>query len=104
MKEKKVINLVKVPYKVPFRVHALRQMFMRKIEDTAIRDILRNGIIIEEYHDDTPYPSYLVAGTDNGRPLHAVIAYDKEDGVIIVITAYEPDRDRWDEKCTRRRL
>ncbi len=46
---------------------ALRQTFMRKIDDLAIRDILGNGIIIEEYHDDTPCPSYLVAGTDNGR-------------------------------------
>ena len=99
----KVHDLVKEPYRVTFRVHALRQMFMRKIKDTDISELLQNGTIIEEYGDDTPYPSYLVAGTGSNRPLHAVIAYDKEDGVIIVITSYEPDRDRWDEKFTRRK-
>lgn len=86
-----------------FRTHALRQMFQRRVTDTDIRELLSRGIIIEEYPDDTPYPSCLLSGTVNGRPLHAVMAYNNVDREAIVITAYEPDTDVWSDNFTRRR-
>jgi hypothetical protein len=52
--------------------------------------------------DDTPYPSYLLPETINGRPLHVVV-YNEVEGVLIVITAYEPDPHLWEENYTRRR-
>ena len=45
-----------------FRIHALRQMFKRRISDTEIRAILADGVIIENYPGDTPYPGCLVSG------------------------------------------
>ena len=89
--------------KLTFRIHALRQMFQRKISDSDIRELLECGIIIEEYPDDTPYPSSLVSGTVNSRPLHVVMAYNNVDREAIVITAYEPDPDAWSENNKRRR-
>jgi len=86
-----------------FRIHALRQMFQRRISDSDIRELLGLGMIIEEYPDDNPYPSFLVSGVVNGRPLHVVMAYNNVDREAIVITAYEPDPDSWSENYTRRR-
>jgi len=104
MKRENVSDIVKKPYSLLFRVHALRQMFNRRIDETDIEEVVRKGTIIEEYPDDTPYPSYLMYRIVRGRPLHVVGAYDKEEGVIIVVTAYEPDPDRWEEHHTRRKL
>lgn len=87
-----------------FRIHALRQMFQRRISDSDIRELLRIGIIIEEYPDDTPYPSCLVSGMVNSRPLHVVMAYNNVDHEAIVITAYEPDPESWSDNYTRRKL
>jgi hypothetical protein len=86
-----------------FRIHALRQMFQRRISDSDIRELLSGGIIIEEYPDDTPYPSCLVSGTVDGRPLHTVMAYNNVDREAIVITAYEPDPAVWSDHFTTRR-
>jgi hypothetical protein len=60
-----------------FRIHALRQMFQRRISDSDIRELLGIGEIIEDYPDDTPYPSCLVSGTVNDRTLHVVMAYNR---------------------------
>jgi hypothetical protein len=49
-------------------------MFQRRISDSDVRELLGLGIIIEEYPDDAPYPSCLVSGIINGRPLHVVMA------------------------------
>ena len=52
-------------------------MFQRHITETEIREVIVQGEIIEDYPDDTPYPSCLVSGLANGRPLHFVLAYNK---------------------------
>jgi len=88
--------------KLTFRIHALRQMFQRKITDSDIRELLGSGAVIEEYPDDMPYPSSLVSGSVNSRPLHVVMAYNNVDREAMVITAYEPDPDSWSDDFTRR--
>jgi hypothetical protein len=51
---------------------------------------------IENYPDDEPYPSYLIYGkTKKKRPLHIVCAYSKEEDLVIVITVYQPDPQKW---------
>ena len=86
-----------------FRIHALRQMFQRRITDSDLRELLGLGIIIEAYPDDVPYPSFLISGIVNSRPLHVVMAYNNVDHEAIVITAYEPDHETWSGDFTRRR-
>jgi len=78
-------------------------MFQRRITDSDIRELIGLGTIIEDYPDDIPYPSFLVAGTVNSRPLHVVMAYNNVDREAIVITAYEPDPDSWSEDFSRRK-
>ena len=59
--------------------------------------------VIEMYPDDTPFPSRLVLGWIGSRPLNLVIADDAENETVIVITAYEPDTERWQPGFMRRK-
>jgi hypothetical protein len=59
--------------------------------------------VIEDYANDLPYPSRLILGWSERRPIHIVAAYDAVDQTEIVITVYEPDPTQWD-KAFRRRL
>ena len=61
-----------------------------------------NGKVIEEYPNDSPYPSCLISGRVNNRPLHVVIAENEIDNELIVITVYEPDPVKWDDNFERR--
>lgn len=61
------------------------------------------GEIIEDYPDDTPYPSCLIYGdTFRGEPVHSVWAYNQENGWAVLITVYRPDPERWVGWKTRR--
>jgi hypothetical protein len=64
---------------------------------------LTAGEAIEEYPDDTPYPSRLVLGWVGSRPLHVVAADNPEDEDTIVITVYEPEPNQWEAGFRRRR-
>jgi len=86
-----------------FRVHAIKRMFQRRISEEDIRHVLTTGEVIEEYPDETPYPSRLVLGWYGSRPIHVVIADHIEAQETIVITVYEPDPDQWEPGFRRRK-
>lgn len=89
--------------KLVFRVHALRRMFQRAIGEDAVKQTLRLGKIIESYPKDQPYPSYLVLYFVDHRPIHVVAADDKAGSQTIIITAYEPEPEKWDKNFEKRR-
>ena len=82
--------------------HARRRMLERDIRIAEVLSVLEHGEIIEDYPDDTPFPSRLLCGWYDRRPLHVVAARDTESGREIIISVYEPDRSRWDASFTRR--
>jgi hypothetical protein len=82
--------------KLVFRVHAVRRMFERGISDEDVRQVLAMGEVIAGYPTDLPYPSRLVSGVREGRPLHVVAADNTAEDETIVITAYEPDPGLWE--------
>ena len=84
------------PRRLVFRVHAIRRMFERQITPRDVRGVLETGELIEEYPNDTPYPSRLVLGWRGPRPLHVVAADVTDAWETIVITVYEPDPSRWE--------
>ena len=86
-----------------FRVHAVRRMAQRGITTAEVRQVLSTGMVIENYLNDTPYPSYLMLGIVSGRPLHVVAADNASDQEMIVITTYEPDPIQWTPDFMRRR-
>lgn len=74
------------------------------IDTEEILAALDAGAIIEEYLDDTPYPSCLILGrTQAERPLHVVCAPVPEERRLIIITAYQPDPSRWEPDFRRRK-
>jgi hypothetical protein len=79
-----------------FTKHASDRMGEQAIRPSEVRDVLTTGEVIEAYPDDRPFPSRLMLGWVEGRPLHVVAAYRADDDETIVITAYEPDPARWE--------
>ena len=76
-----------------FRMHAIQRMAERSISLENIRQVLETGERVEDYPDDFPYPSSLVLGWVEDRPIHIVVARAPEKR--IVITVYQPDPARW---------
>jgi hypothetical protein len=89
--------------RIVFRAHAIQRMFQRRVGYEDVSKILFDGETIEEYPDDTPYPSRLVLGWAEGRPLHIVAADNDKDHETIVITVYEPDLAYWEPDFRRRK-
>jgi hypothetical protein len=90
--------------RVIFRVHAIQRMFKRGIREEEVIAVLQRGETIEEYPEDSPYPSRLMLGWQGTRPLHVVVAENSPDQENIVITAYEPDSEIWEEGFRRKKL
>jgi hypothetical protein len=86
-----------------FRDHATRRMMQRGIRARDIRFVLEHGEVIENYPDDTPYPSQLLLGWVRGRPLHVVAAEHLTLPFTFIITVYEPDPNNWEPDFTHRR-
>lgn len=88
--------------KITYRLHAVQRMFDLKVSAEEVRYVQEIGEVIEEYPDDTPYPSCLILGRYKGRLIHVIAANNCLDEEIIVITVYEPDPSEWDLECRKR--
>jgi len=89
--------------KLTYRVHAVRLMFERGIAEADVHTVLAEGEEIASYPDDKPYPSRLLLGWRQDKPLHVVTAYNAQDNEQIVITVYEPDPALWGDGFRRRK-
>ena len=89
--------------RVKFRIHALKRMFQRQISAAAVLHVLDTGATIEQYLDDFPYPSRLILGWWNSRPIHVVVADNTEEGIKIVITVYQPNLEEWEPGFRKRK-
>jgi len=87
-----------------FSGHAIQRMFARKIAETDIITVIRNGEIIARYPDDKPFPSCLLLGKAGSLPLHVVYALEQTGMRCHVITAYIPDRTVWEDDFRTRRV
>ncbi len=92
-----------VANRLVFRMHAIRRMFQRQISIEDVRHVLTTGQVIEDYPNDTPYPSHLVLGQCGTRPLHVVAADNVASRETIIITVYEPDPAQWEPGFRRRK-
>ena len=73
--------------------HAKNRCRERSIKQKGIANCIMTGEIIEQYHDDFPFPSCLVFGyAEDNRIMHTVISDEGESGRII--TAYIPDTNQ----------
>lgn len=89
--------------RVIFRRHAWQRMESRGISVADVLQVLASGEQIEQYPDDTPFPSALMLARVRERPLHVVAARDAANDATYVVTVYEPDPNEWDPELKRRR-
>ena len=89
--------------KILYSTHALQRMFSRSITQEEIKNCLKNGVVIAEYPNDTPYPSKLLSLSSHQRTIHIVTAYNSEENNHIIITTYVPNPNLWNEDFTSRR-
>lgn len=79
----------------------------KEANNLTLEEILSSvtkGEIIENYPDDTPYPSCLIYGNnEKNEPIHSVWAYNKDTGYAVLITVYRPDPQKWINWRTRRK-
>jgi hypothetical protein len=78
-------------------------MESRGISVVDVLQVLDSGEEIEQYPEDTPFPSVLLLARVGGRPLHVVAATDAASNVKYIVTAYEPDPNEWDAEFRQRR-
>lgn len=85
--------------------HALQRMAERHIQTHEVEDVIQNGTIIRDYPADKPYPSTLILGYLQNRPLHVVYSEIEaaHEPRYIIVTVYEPDPDEWDDSFMQRR-
>ena len=84
-----------------YRVHALQRMVERGIREEDVARVISEGKEIESYPQDQPYPSRLMLGFIEGRPIHVVAATAEHE--IIIVTVYQPDPSQWEPGFERRK-
>jgi hypothetical protein len=57
--------------------------------------VLLTEEVIEEYSEDKPFPSRLILGFVGQKPLHVVAGFDEVNRTVYVITAYKPDKSKF---------
>ena len=60
-----------------------------------LEETVLHGEVIQEYKDDKPFPSKLILNFIGRRPIHIVVAQNKETKECIVVTCYKPDINIW---------
>ena len=88
---------------IEFRLHAVQRMFERGITVLDVKEVIKTGMVIENYPEDKPFQSYLLLGFMKGKPLHVVAAVDNKTKKAIIITVYEPDPKLWQAGFERRK-
>ena len=105
LKEERIRKLARND-RIALKRHTALRMHQRGISSGEVKEALQNWII-ETYPEDYPFPSGLVVGyTRKKRAIHAVVVIDEnnlEDGMLWVITVYEPDISEWQEGFKKRR-
>jgi len=90
--------------KILFLPHAIRQMSHpdRMISAGEIRQIIEEGVLVEDYPEDVRGHSCLILGHgEDNRPIHVVCS--PKDDYLAIITAYLPDPTQWDDNFTKRK-
>ena len=87
-------RLLNKPETMVLTQHSRKRFAERGINIEDIQFVFKTGEIIEQYPDDTPFPSCLILGYSGERALHVVASIDEE--VVYIITAYTPNPEKWE--------
>lgn len=88
---------------ISWQKHSLQRMLERNISRQEVKEAVNKGKIIEEYFDDYPFPSLLVAYLDGMFPLHIVVSYDENANICYIITVYILDEKHFEPDLITRK-
>jgi len=97
MIEKIKIKIINGQYKLSR--HAQKRCDERNICLEDMLMVVSHGRIIEKYPEDKPYPSYLVLGYIEEKPLYVLCAINE---LVHIITVHWLDPEKWFDPTTRR--
>ena len=90
--------------KIYWSLHAVGKLRRENLKKNDVERALKKCIIIEDYAmEGRPFPGWLVLGHIGRKPVHAVIAIDKDNDRIFVITVYKPLAERWEDGWKKRK-
>ena len=101
------VDLAKVRQKVLRGDYAVsfthtEKLRQRQIRAGEIEQAIANGKIIEDYPEDPRGPSFLLFGMVKRRPLH-IVCGNLDDDEVLIVTAYEPNEEEWEDDWTTRK-
>ena len=101
---KKVIKLVSAG-EVRISEHGYDELAEDGLTAREVVSGIRDAVLVQEYPSYPKGPCILLLQKDkSGLPIHVVWGIPKgHDKPVVLITAYRPDPERWDESFTRRR-
>ncbi len=83
-------------------LHGQLRMNERGISIADVMNAIDNGEIIEQYPKDFPFPSCLILGISvNNIYIHIVVSINEDK--IYLITAYVPDKTKWEADLKTRK-
>lgn len=89
--------------RIRWTYHINMRLKERFISREQIINSISNFEILEEYPDDKYLPSCLICSKFENKKFHIQIALDYEDNSIIIVTAYQPSKEKWKEDFKTRR-
>ncbi len=100
----RIIKLIQLG-KVVISDHGYDELAADGLLVSDIVSTVNDSRMIEEYSDYAKGPCILVLQKDrNGKPVHAVWGIPKgKTSPAVLVTAYRPDPDRWENDFIRRK-
>ncbi len=99
-----IINLIKKG-EVVISSHGYDELADDNILVKELIETIDEAIVINEYPDYSKGPCILILQKDkNGKPIHSVWGIAKNsNSPAVLITAYRPDPERWNENFSKRK-
>ncbi len=88
---------------VSWQKHCLQRIFERGISRNEILETILYGNEIKTYPQDKPFPSFLFLMFISGKPVHVVVAFNRHEKMIYIITVYEPTLEYFEKDFQTRR-